>query len=85
MRRRGLSFGRTLSSSNLEVIAGLTAAAAGVGLLPARVATRVRALGLKKLESAGPVFHDRICLIYRPDVQKTRAAKAIAEAIARAL
>ena len=66
------------------MIAGLTAAGAGVGVLPGRVATRVRALGLKKIEPAGPVFHDRICLIYRPDVQKTRAAKVISEAIAKA-
>jgi DNA-binding transcriptional LysR family regulator len=83
--RKGIAFARTLPSSSLEVIAALTAAGAGVGILPTRVAQgtipRAQSVRLNRLAEDAPRSLDRICLVYRADAQKSRAAKAIGHAI----
>jgi DNA-binding transcriptional LysR family regulator len=66
-----VSFRRTVRSTNLE----LTAAGAGVGLLPRRVAQRDA--GLKMLSSALPTIRDRHCLVYRTDAQRSAASRAL--------
>lgn len=81
LAKRGMHFGRTISSSNLEVITALVAGQAGVGVLPGRVATRLKALGLKPLDPDAPKFEDRICLVYRSDVQKSKASRRLAKVI----
>lgn len=58
--KKNLSFSRYIESSNLEVITDLTASGAGIGLLPARVATRIAANQLVKVDSAWPSFKDKI-------------------------
>ena len=70
-----------IHSSNLEVIAQLTASGAGVGILPERVAKREPGYKLRPLFAKGPVFEDRVCLIYRPDAQRSQAAKTVMKAI----
>lgn len=81
LSKRGLDFERTLTSSNLEVITGLVAAGAGVGILPSRVATRIKALGLTPVWKDSPKFLDRICLIFRADAQRSKASRLLARTI----
>ncbi len=82
--KAGLTFGRYVASSNLEVIASLVAGGAGVGILPGRVATRVAQYGLR-VAGDYPTFADTICLIYRSDTHLSQAAKILARSIAAKL
>ena len=79
LAKKGLSFKRTITSSNLEVVTALTAAGVGAGILPARVATRISQLNLKRISDLK--FHDRVCLAYRADAQKSKASRSLAKAI----
>lgn len=78
-----LSIGRTISSSNLEVIASMVEAGMGVGILPERVAKKF-SNRLKLVGAKMPSFDDRHCLVYRADTQKGAAAKAVIEAVKNA-
>jgi DNA-binding transcriptional LysR family regulator len=84
IRKNDLGFKRIVRSSSLEVVAELTAAGAGIGILPKRVATRFKPKKLKPLTSS-PVFKDRICLVYRADSQRTKAGRTLIEAIRRSI
>ncbi|MBS1984680.1 MAG: LysR family transcriptional regulator [Bdellovibrionales bacterium] len=81
--RSQAQFTRFMNSSNLEVVASLTAEGCGVGILPTRVAKRAHR-PLKKFGRNSPVFADRICLIYRADGAKSRAVKEVIRAIGSA-
>ncbi len=81
LEKKGLHFGRNITSSSLEVITSLTAAGVGVGVLPSRVATHYKSLNLKPFGTDAPEFKDRICLIYRADTQKSASSKRIAREI----
>lgn len=81
LAKRGHEFRRTMTSPSLEVVASLTSAGGGVGVLPERVARLAPGKGLKRFSSDAPVFRDRICLIYRADSRKTAASEAISRAI----
>lgn len=74
-------FKRTITSSNLEVITELVAAGAGVGILPSRVATRLKGRALKPFMADAPKFYDRVCLIYRADAQRSKSSRHIAGVI----
>lgn len=80
MRQKKLEFRRTITSSNLEVIAALVADGAGIGILPGKVAARFEGLGIKKLPNA-PKFLDRICLVYRADAQNSGTGRYVAKSI----
>ncbi len=82
---KGFSFKRILESSNLEVITDLTAAGAGIGILPRRVASKHQSSSLVSLDGELPTFNDRICLIYRADFQKSKASKMIVDYIKRSV
>ena len=81
MEKKKINFSRQIHSTSLEVITDLVNEGAGVGILPARVATRHKSLQLKPLGTNYPVFKDRICLIYRADSQKTKGREIISQAI----
>jgi DNA-binding transcriptional LysR family regulator len=74
-------FSRIIHSSNLEVVTDLVSSKMGVGILPARVATKNKKSDLVPLNDIFGTFKDRICLIYRSDTPKTAAHKAIVGAI----
>ena len=78
-----MSFARIVSSSSLEVIADLVGCGAGVGIVPAPVAERVR----RKLKPVPgtPVAFDDHCLIYRVENKNVRAIQVIASAIKKSL
>ena len=81
LRKKKFNFGRIIQSSSLEVIADLTASGTGIGILPKRVVTRMGATKIIPLEGPLPVFKDKICLVYRADVQKSKGSQTIIKAI----
>ncbi len=86
MKKKGLNFKRFIECPSLEVISDLTAKGTGVGILPTRVAHL--SSDLKLVTKSGKpisIYKDRICLVYRPDYQKSLAAKTIIDAIKKAV
>jgi DNA-binding transcriptional LysR family regulator len=84
-RERGvLTAIRHVHSTDLHVIARLTAAGSGVGVLPATIARSEAPDELIALRKT-PVHRDRIALIWRHDAQQTRASRVIREAIVAAV
>lgn len=81
LKRAGLRFSRTIHSSNLEVIAKLTAEGCGIGILPARVANANESW-LKKLPDA-PSFRDEVVLLYRMENKGVKSIQEMAERIDR--
>lgn len=75
-------FKRRIESSSLEVIARLTDAGCGVGLLPARI-VKALAPNVTKHPGTWPVYKDKVCLVYRAGLQRSRAAKAIIDSVVR--
>jgi DNA-binding transcriptional LysR family regulator len=75
--QKKMTFKRRVTSSNLEVIKSLVISGAGVGIVPGRVI----GVDLKKVEkiSGMPTFKDRICLVYRHDVQRSLAARSLSQ------
>lgn len=84
--RKKMAFSRTVTSSNLEVIYSLTVNGAGIGVLPGQVVKNAFFAGSLKIKlvaiDGAPVFNDKICLVYRQDMQQSQASKVIAGAIA---
>lgn len=78
LERQKIRFGRTVTSSSLEVIATLVEAGAGVGILPGRVAEREGGPILRRWRKNAPIFEDRHCLVYRADAQRSAASRALA-------
>ena len=75
------TFARVIQSSSLEVITALTAAGAGIGIIPGRVVAGLGGRKLKRLDENLPAYDDRICLVYRVDYRKNKGNKIIAVAI----
>ncbi len=83
--KSGIEFERTITSSNLEVVTAIVAAGGGIGVLPTRVAQRIKSMGLKHFCKDAPKLQDQICLVYRADAQKSFAGRAIAKTIEKAM
>jgi DNA-binding transcriptional LysR family regulator len=83
MNRTGLRFARVLESSDLQVVAALTASGAGVGILPGRV---VAMMGEKKFQrlSKAPTAQDEICLLYRVENKHLRSLQVMSQMISAA-
>ena len=81
LKKMGFPCQRIIKSSNLEVVCSLTAQGAGIGILPNRVATRQYHDRIKSLGDHYPIFDDRVCLVYRADIPKTKAHHAITSGI----
>jgi DNA-binding transcriptional LysR family regulator len=78
IERAGLSFEHILPASSLEMVASLTRAGAGVGILPGQVAERDEGDGLVRHGPASLCTRVSIALVYRPEAQRSRAGQAIA-------
>lgn len=85
LKKRNQVFKRIVHSSDLEVIADLTASGLGIGILPNRVATKIASYNLKILDKTLPIYKDKICLIYRADIQTTQSSAMIIEIIKKRL
>jgi DNA-binding transcriptional LysR family regulator len=85
LARHATGFRRVVTSGSLEVVAELTAAGVGVGLLPRRVATRPGGPRLVPLDQRLPAHPDTLCLVYRADMQRTPGAATLIQAIKQAV
>lgn len=70
-----MTFGQSITSDNLEVIATLAGSGTGIALLPGRVA-KSTVPKLKRVKGY-PVYLDEITFIYRVDLPKTPSTKHI--------
>ena len=83
IKKNSSSFNRTITSSNLEVIAQLTNSGCGVGILPTRVAKRDPHANIHPIKDA-PRFQDSICCAYRVENQKVATIRELSEHVKRA-
>jgi DNA-binding transcriptional LysR family regulator len=74
MEKKGSSFARTLTTSNLEFAAHAAAAGVGLAILPARVA-RLHGGGRLKPLAGAPLFKDRLFLAYRPEALQSQGGR----------
>lgn len=81
LSKKGLVFSRHLSSSSLELTAMLVKNGVGYGFLPSRIVSLEGISSFQKVDSSLPEFKDRICLIYRSDVERTKAFKVLTDAV----
>jgi molybdate transport repressor ModE-like protein len=72
---------RLLSCGDLELVKSMALAGVGVALLPRRVAAYGQEGKLARLHPDMPFFPDLICLVYREDIHRTRAALRIKDAL----
>lgn len=84
LRKKRIVFKRVIESSSLEVIAQLMTEGVGCAILPERVVQAfasgtggAKAVALKD----APVFHDRLCAVYKPEFRKTEKGKAVLQAL----
>jgi molybdate transport repressor ModE-like protein len=72
---------RQLACGDLELVKSLCLAGIGVGVLPRRVAAYGHEGRLGRLHPTLPHFDDSICLVYRGDMHKTKAAMRVKDAL----
>lgn len=80
----GVAPPRLITCTDYELVKSLTLAGLGVGILPERVATYGHEGEIRRLHPELPYFDDKIKLIYRADLHRTRAAMTFKDALIRA-
>lgn len=78
---QGLAPTRRLACGDLELVKSLTLGGVGIGLLPRRVALYGGHRSLVRVHRLLPFFPDTICLLYRADQPRTRAATLLKNAL----
>lgn len=78
---KGCTPGRVLSCGDFELVKSIALAGVGVALLPRRVAQYGHEGRLVRLCAALPCFEDRIVLVYRADMHRTKAAVTLKDAL----
>lgn len=81
LERQHLLSERRISCGDLELVKSMTMGNVGVGVLPRRVAGYGGHGRLRRLHPELPSFPDRICMIYRSDLHRTRGALALKNAL----
>lgn len=71
---------RIITTNNLEVIANLTAAGVGIGIVPARVILSLHPNTVIKLAQT-PIYRDEICLVYRHENRNLSAVQVLCKEI----
>jgi DNA-binding transcriptional LysR family regulator len=79
-KNKSFSFDRVVTTANLELIAQLTEAGGGIGIIPKKV-VEMRSSKLKIFDESLPHYTDSICMVYRADMPKTFATKEIVSAM----
>jgi DNA-binding transcriptional LysR family regulator len=74
---------RRLACGDHELVKSLVLAGIGVAILPRRVANYGHEGKLRRLHPSLPIFPDRICLVYRADAHRTRAAMRVKDALVK--
>jgi DNA-binding transcriptional LysR family regulator len=80
LKKQGIEFNRVMPTSSLEVIADLTEAGNGIGILPGNIAKLHQVTAVAK----APFYDDDICLIYHGQNRDVKALQVIADAIKKA-
>lgn len=80
LQRRGVRFQRSVTASSLELLARLSAQGVGTAILPTHLARRQQP-ALRHPVKDVPTVLDSVCLVYRADAQRTRAARALVQAL----
>ena len=80
IHKKGIKYKRIITSSNLEVVANLTAAGIGIGILPTCIATSLHRDKLERIPGA-PIYEDEVCLVYRHENRNNKAIQVTAQAI----
>jgi DNA-binding transcriptional LysR family regulator len=78
---RGCTPSRLIACGDFELVKSIALAGVGVALLPRRVAAYGHEGKLVRLHPELPSYPDRIFLVFRADMHKTRAAVAMKEAL----
>jgi DNA-binding transcriptional LysR family regulator len=81
LAKRQLLPERRVPCGNLQLVKSLALAEVGIAILPRRVADYDTNGRLARLHSSLPSIPDTICLIFRADLHKTRAAVRIKDAL----
>jgi LysR family transcriptional regulator, cell division regulator len=82
LRKTSVQFSRMVRTSSLELIASLTEAGAGIGILPGQVAAQWP--GLKPLPDL-PRFQDEIALLYRAENRRVAAFRELAQRLEKGM
>jgi len=77
LKKKKITFERHLTSSNLEFVEHLTSLGVGVGVLPSRVCKSP----MEAFEPSLKPFKDKLCLVYRADLPKTKSFEVVIEEI----
>ncbi len=77
----GCSPTRVIACGDFELVKSIALAGVGVAVLPRRVAAYGHEGKLGRLHPELPYFEDHICLLFRGDLHKTRAAVALKDAL----
>jgi LysR family transcriptional regulator, cell division regulator len=80
LKKGGVKFGRTISTSSLELGCTLVSGGAGIGILPSRVVEAQAKGRLKKIAST-PVFEDEICMVYRHELKNIHSIQILTDLI----
>jgi DNA-binding transcriptional LysR family regulator len=70
---------RVIACGDFELVKSIALAGVGVGVMPRRVAAYGQPGKLARVHPELPCFEDRICLVYRADLHKTKAAVRLKE------
>lgn len=81
LEARHLLSERRISCGDLELVKSMAIAGVGVAVLPRRVAAYGQHGRLRRLHPSLPFFPDRICMIYRSDLHRTRGTLALKNAL----
>lgn len=84
LKKAGIEFRRKIETTNLELVAELTATGCGIGILPTRVAQLAKTGTLVRKKNA-PIFKDEICIVYRVENKSLAAIQILTQAIEKAL
>lgn len=80
LHKKTLKYKRIISTNNLELVASLTLAGAGIGILPASTIAPTQKAKLVMIPGV-PIYHDEICLVYRHENRNIKAIQIITDAI----
>ena len=81
LESKGVVPDRLLSCGDFELVKALTVAGVGVGVLPRRVALYGQDGHIVRLHPEMPHVEDKIFMVYRADMHKTRAALRLKQAL----
>jgi DNA-binding transcriptional LysR family regulator len=84
LQKKGHLFNRVIESNSLEVISNMVANRAGFGIVPSRVVKQYEESKLEKVKDS-PVFHDRICLVYKNEFRKLKRGQIFIEAVKKSI